>query len=114
MYEKRTIANYHNTVPEEGDRLHGYAEKAKKQDDVVLNVFKWNMGRGFTPAEVHVVLEGWGEKILLTSVRRSISNLTKARKLVKCQRDQTKIGLYKRSNRTWKYNSEYLPNIAGK
>jgi hypothetical protein len=104
--------SYHNTVPEEGELLGLYQKKAATQDENVLSVFKWNRGRGFTPAEIYTILIGWNEKILLTSVRRSITNLTKARRLVKCQRNEVRNGKYNRINRVWRYNSDYLPNLA--
>ena len=104
--------NYHNTVPEEGERLHGYQEKAKTRDQMVLEVFKWNQGVTFTPSDIYEILTEWGDKILLTSVRRAISNLTRARRLVKCQRDQARPGIHKRNNRAWRYNDQYLPNLA--
>jgi len=73
---------------------------------VIENFFK---AYNFTPAEIHEMMCAMRkEPILLTSVRRSITDLTKENRLIKCQWSESKEGKYGKLNRVWRYNSEYI------
>lgn len=75
---------------------------AAKQQDVILKIFESMPGRSFTPAEVMQIYVNWtGKQILLTSVRRSISNLTAAGDLTK-QVLTRRAGMFGISNCTWR------------
>ena len=85
---------YYNTTNVNGDQLNLFTKIAKSQDEKVLEIFK--SGKLLSPEDVWKMIDG----ALLTSIRRSISNLTKQGFLIKT--DQTKIGIYKRPVYLWK------------
>lgn len=58
----------------EGDR------KAKRQEVRVLALFQARPGQRLTPSEVHAILQDEGHRLLLTSVRRALTNLCDARR----------------------------------
>lgn len=74
-----THVAYFNTTGLTGRQLVAAARVAKGQDAAVLEVFH-GAGRPLSPSEVHARMPG---RVLLTSVRRAISNLTNAGALVK-------------------------------
>jgi len=105
---------FHDTVPLPSEQLEQAIETAKKQRLRVLSFFAKYPESNWTPAEVHFVLVGEDIQrgirlhILLTSVRRTITNLTKEGRLIKCQWSEGRQGRYGRYNRTWKYRTDYL------
>jgi hypothetical protein len=112
MTDQRELV-FHNTVPLDEQDLPKAREIAEKQNEIILSFFERNKDRNFTPAEVYDELNEnyltWGTLILLSSVRRSITNLTKRQgRLIKCQWDERRKGKYGKDNRTWRYNTEYL------
>lgn len=97
---------FHDTVPLDEKDLPEAHEKALKQKLLVLDVFKRFKALNFTPVEVHEYLRDvQNEPMLLTSVRRSISDLTKEGKLVKCMWSESRPGKYGKLNRVWQYNT---------
>ncbi|MBK5202162.1 MAG: hypothetical protein JJE45_00370 [Prolixibacteraceae bacterium] len=62
----------------------------------------------FTPLEVHIQL---GEHMLLTSVRRSITDLAKEGRLIKCDYSESRPGAYGTLNRVWTYNRNFLNRL---
>lgn len=105
---------FHDSVPLEESALPEARAKAAKQKGIILDFFRKRFAYRFTPAKVHEILEYEGEKMLLTSVRRSISNLTREGKLIKCAWDQREMGAYGVDNRTWKYNNEWIKPLNSK
>ena len=105
---------FHDTVPQEESALPEAREKASIQKGIVLDFFRQRFSMSFTPAEVHsfltgeAVQDGRRELILLTSVRRSITNLTKEGRLIKCQWSESKPGAYGKINRCWTYNRNFI------
>lgn len=91
---------YHQTTYVTPTQLQSFREKAATQDDLVLAFFENRAHCTWTPSEVQ-------ENVLpdapITSVRRSITNLTKAGKLYKTA--ATRMGLYGRPEHAWKYCS---------
>ena len=75
--------DFFNTTNETGQRLKEYKHKAKKQDTVVLELYKQSLE--LTPSKVWIEYKRQTGEVLtpITSIRRSISNLTAAGKLVK-------------------------------
>jgi CHASE1-domain containing sensor protein len=59
-------------------------------------------------------MEKYGIPMLITSIRRSITDLTKEGKLIKCDYSDRKEGKYGTTNRTWRYNSEYIEPLNPK
>ena len=92
---------FYNTTNETGDILKEYRRKAMSQDELVLEFYK--QGGLWSPSQVQ-------EKVLpnapLTSVRRSITNLTTIGKLVKTVVKMK--GIYDRPEYCWRINKEGL------
>ena len=82
--------HYHNTT-NETDKLDQYEQKAKTQDEKIFEYFK---PFSLFSASYLFKMEIIGSAPL-TSVRRSLTNLSKAGKLIKCE-DQVK-GMYGRN-----------------
>lgn len=74
------LSFFHNTV----NYLPSQVVEAEKQNikasEAILMMFKAHPKRWFTPWEIHELFEG---KMLITSVRRSITDLEKAGDLIK-------------------------------
>lgn len=73
---------FHNTIELAGAELSEAVATCKHQDVAVLAIYQ-SFGRPLTPSAVWQYGIARGSTWLLTSVRRSISNLTDAGKLVK-------------------------------
>lgn len=91
---------FHNTTGETGETLKTSEEKAKTQDEAVLEFFQKNPDYYLSPDDVHKALCVPLNNPPLTSIRRAISNLTKAGKLIKT--NHTSIGRYKKQVLTWR------------
>jgi len=121
MEEQRELT-FHNSVPPEDDDLLKARETAKKQKARVLAIFKECQSSNFTPIEIYCILQGddiFNEDvgdyfILLTSVRRAITDLTKEGRLIKCQYSESRMGNYGKKNRVWRFNSEYISPLNPK
>ena len=88
---------YYNTTQETGEALAKKRVKAKTQTEKVLEFFEQYPSTQFAPFQVH---RNVGGSSLLTSTRRSISDLTKEGKLVKCT--EKRLGEYGAMNYTWR------------
>ena len=113
MEEQRELV-FHDTVPLPDKEIPMAREIAIKQKTEILGIFKRHPEDKFTPYDIHNLYECFNGSILITSVRRSITDLTKGRRLIKCQWSDGKMGKFGRRNRTWRYNTDYLPNINRK
>ena len=86
---------YYNTTNETGDTLQDYRAKTQTQDEVVMNLFL--DGYDYSPSQVQ-------QRVLpnapITSVRRSITNLTAEGRLTKTGRQVQ--GLYGRPEYCWR------------
>ena len=107
MEDQRELV-FHDTVPIEEENLQQARETAIKQKAIVLDFFKSYPNDRFTPYEVYEFFMRYEGDILLTSVRRCITNLTKEGRLIKCQWSESKDGAYGKINRTWRYNQDYI------
>lgn len=87
---------FYNTTNETNPELKAYREKAMKQDDVIMLFFETAFNPYYTPSEVW---QGTLPNAPLTSIRRSITNLTDDGRLVKTQRKRK--GLYGRPEYIW-------------
>jgi hypothetical protein len=111
MTEQRELI-FHDTVPLPEEQLPEARETAAKQKGIVLDFFRERFSMSFTPVEVLEFFERTAdERILLTSIRRCITDLTKEGRLIKCQWSESKPGAYGKLNRCWKYNNEYLNRL---
>jgi predicted ArsR family transcriptional regulator len=95
--------SYHNTTNSTGQRLDQYENKAKSQDDRILEWFNHHQSTATPSYTLRVV---FSNSIPLTSVRRSLSNLTKAGLLVKT--DHQVSGPYGRPEHCWKLPTTQL------
>lgn len=90
---------FHNTIGLLPSEVIEREVKAISQAEIVLKIFKSNKYTDFTPSQIWILL---GQQWPLTSIRRSITNLTKAGDLVKTS--NKRAGLYGEMNFTWRLN----------
>jgi hypothetical protein len=102
-----TFQDYYNTVKEEEPTVRAYKEVARGQDAAVLWLFaqaqEYMDYPELAPSHIHSDLIGKGRigaKTPLTSIRRSITNLTKHGLLERTNKKQ--IGAYGRSEFAWR------------
>jgi len=93
---------YFNSTNESGEKLKKYQSKAGGQTDIILNWFVSNPDEKRSPSEIHFKL--FGVKTPLTSVRRSMTVLTKCKNLIKL--DEKREGLYGREEHLWALNND--------
>ncbi len=81
---------FHNTPGEKGDKLKASKAKVLSQEEAVLVIFQWASGYKVKlwPSKVKTLIPSsvGGHNWPITSIRRAITNLTKAEKLVKTDR----------------------------
>lgn len=97
---------FYNTIGLSGDSLIDSNEKALKQEQTILKVFKEFPNARFTPYDVQYnVKRIYGIDYLITSVRRALTNLTYCDhpKLIKSEKAEGK-GIYKVPNHVWTLN----------
>jgi Fe2+ or Zn2+ uptake regulation protein len=88
---------YYNTNNEVGEELETSKERALRQQNRILSYFQTFPKENFSPQDVWKAL--YGDKTPITSVRRAITNLTAAGKLIKT--DFWKISDYGKRCHTW-------------
>lgn len=91
---------FHNTTHE--NEVSGYKMANLINNLSVLEVFESSPDRSFTPYEVNDVLESKKIKMLQSSVKRAITDLTSAGKLMNT--GIKKMERYNRPNYTWILN----------
>lgn len=95
------METFYNTTELKGKLFNKAFNKAKYQDDIIMEMFLLNPDKLFTPLEVHRTL--FGSETPITSVRRSITNLEKDGKLEKTSTQKQET--FGRPNFTWKLYS---------
>ena len=90
---------YHNTTNSEGATLEKYEGKAKTQEQVILDYFKNNLGKLFTPFDILDKL--FSDNVPITSIRRAMTNLEHKGQLVKTGLQE--MGQYGKPNYCWRY-----------
>ena len=96
------LLDFYNTINAEKDELKQHEAKAETQSARILRMFSGHPERSFTPCEIQEKL--WADAPLLTSVRRSISNLTRDGYL---ERTNTRrLGAHGAMNYTWQLKRE--------
>lgn len=94
---------YHNTTNQTGEQLDIFSVAAKTQDELILDFFKRTNPISNSPSNVHRILLNLkmiDSNTPLTSIRRSITNLTKQGKLIKT--DEQVKSIYGRPEYVWK------------
>ena len=94
---------FHNTIDAQAEELKQHEAKAETQGERILRMFRGHPERSFTPCEIHNSL-GTIDQPLLTSVRRSITDLTRDGYL---ERTSTRrLGAHGAMNYTWQLKRE--------
>jgi hypothetical protein len=104
---------FHDSVPLEEKELPPAREKAGRQKDNILIIFKSNPNQWFTPYQIQDIYRMLFQPILITSVRRSITDLTKegtGRIRKGSHSDQVREKWHTNNNR-WRYNPDYSPKL---
>lgn len=109
---------FHNSVPLEEERLPEARKRAARQKEAILDYFRQRYSMNFTPIEIWSALvfenDPMTSLVLLTSVRRAITDLTKEGKLTKCDYSERREGGYGHPNRTWRYTRNFINPINPK
>jgi len=90
--------NFFNTIELAGSELKQAEEEAGSQNDQVLRIYQEHADQLLPPTEVHRLYANWNTP--LSSIRRSITTLTKLGYLVKTS--EMRPGWYGRDNHCWK------------
>lgn len=103
------MKTYYNTNNETGQTLETSKKKASYQANVILDFFNRNAGQNYTPCEVLTFCfpkhPHFNEGTPITSVRRTMTTLTKRGYLEKQSKDKMKLGYQGRMVHTWKLNN---------
>lgn len=94
------METYYNTNNETGSTLDRSERTAARQEEVVLKYFEDNPGEKFAAHEIHQEVL---QHVLLTSVRRAITNLCNGGLIDKT--DYMVMGPYGKNVATWKLRS---------
>lgn len=90
---------YHNSLPERDEKkLSEYEAKARTQDEKISRFMEEHANQSFTPCELHLL---FGQQWPLTSVRRSLTNLTSDGKLEIT--GELRKGIFGRENNCWQW-----------
>ena len=92
--------SYHDTTTVSPADQRAYERKARTQEGDLLDLFERSrcLMPDFTPSEIGNIRPWTG--VPLTSIRRALTNLTSAGKLVKT--DVQRTGMYGRPERAWR------------
>ena len=100
MTSQQGELDFHNTINESGERLTELKQNAKTQQEKILQYFYQNSLYCFTPFEIQ-------EQVLplnpVTSIRRSITNLTNQSHLIK--EEEQKVEKYGVKNYYCSFNA---------
>lgn len=102
--------HYHDTA-QAGDKLDEYTRKAITQDILIAEFFELSAGEIFTPWEVRSLAFKRSNMPPITSVRRAMSNLTRAGILSKTE-DLKETGGYGRRSHSWILNEKYRETLG--
>jgi len=92
---------FFNTTNESGVALRTAHARTLTQEEIILNFFKLNKNKAFSPEEVQTFCL---PKAPITSIRRALTVLTEAKKLFKT--GEKKVSKWKVNTNTWKWTDE--------
>lgn len=98
---KKKNMGFFNTINITGKELKEAQLGVKSQNELILDLFKNNPNKEYTPFEVHSALFG-SDQVPVTSVRRAMTTLEKNGDIVKT--DKKKMEIYGKPNYCWKLN----------
>jgi uncharacterized membrane protein YhiD involved in acid resistance len=113
MTEQRELV-FHDTVPLPLEQLEKGRKKAIRQQDKILTIFRSNPNRSFTPYQIQEIYQMvYGENILITSVRRSITDLTNegTGRLRKGEYGDQVKEKWNTNNNRWHFNPDFKPKL---
>lgn len=99
--------DFYNTINLEGEVLRECVNRASKQAEAVYAIFAYNPESTFTPFDIQDKLRIFDTKywnVPVTSIRRAMTNLTKAGLIKKLNR--YKPGRYGKRNFLWQLNEK--------
>lgn len=100
---------FFNTIGLRGDDLAAAHRDASRQEATVLAVFHEH-ARPLTPSDVWRLTSDAGHRWPLTSIRRAITNLTDAGRLVKLPKQRT--GIYGKPEHHWALPGHQMELLA--
>ena len=98
----KAMENYHNTVPETGEKLQEYQRKAVTQQEEIMFIFKFELEKA-SPKQIYYHCLAYGHNWPITSIRRAISNLEASGFLEKT--GERVPGIYDRDENVWRVRS---------
>lgn len=93
---------YYNTTDLKHAELNSAVQKAKGQDEIILEYFKAHPNGLCTPFEVHSAL--FDDRTPVDSIKRTLNTLTKELFLEKTK--TMRMGKFGRLNHTWKLKTQ--------
>jgi len=102
---------FYNTTNESGKDLEDLQKKALTQENVIACFFEANPGELYTPWEVRALAFPMPGRPPITSIRRAISNLTKAHILTKTDHKK-QVGEYGHNSYSWILNEKYRETLG--
>ena len=90
---------FYNTINESGSDLKNSNQRVRTQNELIFDIFN-DTKKPLSPVHVHLVFEAYHKSAPLTSIRRGITQLTSAGKLIKTS--ERVDGLYGKPNHKWK------------
>ncbi len=97
-YRVQSASSYFNTTNQSGTALTKFKRAAANQDELILKVFNARKRIKLTPFDVQKRLR-YPISTPITSIRRSLTNLTNSGYLVKL--DEMRVGAFGRPNHLW-------------
>lgn len=102
------VNHYHNSTGVRDEKVLAAREaKAESLERRILELLISKPYTSFTPAAIWLL---FGQAMPITSVRRSLTNLTKHEYALKL--DEQRPGLYKNENHCWKWSGK-VPPVSG-
>lgn len=103
--KRRPQRPYYPTTPMTRDQLAGAMRVAEQQDELVLAIFRAEQ-RPLSPSQVHAIGQHYGKAWLITSVRRSITNLADPGCGVLVHLAETRMGPHGKPEGLWCLQAE--------
>jgi len=102
METQLSMSIFHNTLNLPESELKARQFKAGSQNAKILEFFKWNPGKLYTPFEIqnYACFSGNGYLTPITSIRRAMTDLTKLGYLEKTK--EKRAGEYGELNYCWR------------
>ena len=93
---------FYNTTNTTNSTLKVYQQKELKQREVIHNFFKANPKLELTPFEVMTMIN---KPYIITSVRRTMTDLTYKYNVLEKVEDKRRMGLHGRENCLWRLST---------